>query len=81
MTRMMKVLVYAGFSYSVDTTDSRAAAMNDTAQGAYGQVSAAVSFLDPVLLGIEDATAGHEIVCDGYGYNGTTTLRSGTFGL
>ncbi len=58
MTRMMKVLVYAGFSYSVDTTDSRAAAMNDTAQGAYGQVSAAVSFLDPVLLGIGKDTIG-----------------------
>ncbi len=52
MARMMKIIVYAGFSYSVDTTDSPAAAMNDKAQGAFGQVSAAVSFLDPLLLGI-----------------------------
>jgi oligoendopeptidase F len=51
MERMMKVVVYAGFSYSVDTLDPKAAAMNDKAQGAYGQVSAAVSFLDPLLLG------------------------------
>src|SRR5512143_1817747 len=31
--RMQRALVYAGFSYSVDTTDQPAAGMNDRAQG------------------------------------------------
>jgi oligoendopeptidase F len=58
MARMMRVVVYAGFSYSVDTLDPRAAAMNDKAQGAFGQVSSAVSFLEPLLLGIGKETVG-----------------------
>ena len=58
VARTMRIVVYAGFSFSVDTLDARAAAMNDKAQGVFGQVSAAVSFLDPVLLGIGKETLG-----------------------
>lgn len=48
--RAMKLMVYANYSYSVDTQDGKAAAMNDEAQGAWGQVSSACSFVDPLLL-------------------------------
>jgi oligoendopeptidase F len=54
--RMFRAVVYAGFSYAVDTTSSRATAMNDRAQGAFGRVSAAVSFVDPELIAIGRAT-------------------------
>jgi len=50
--RMQRALVYAGFSYSVDTTDQAAAGMNDRAQGALGRVNAAVSFVEPELIAI-----------------------------
>jgi oligoendopeptidase F len=50
--RMHRALVYAGFSYSVDTADQKAAAMNDRAQGAFGRVGAAISFVDPDLIAI-----------------------------
>jgi oligoendopeptidase F len=48
--RMQRALVYAMFSYSVDTTDQRAAAMNDRAQAALGRVNAAISFVEPELI-------------------------------
>jgi oligoendopeptidase F len=54
--RMFGVLVYAGFSFSVDTTDQKAAGMNDRAQGAFGQVSAVISFVDPELIAIGKET-------------------------
>ena len=47
-----KALMYAGFSYAVNTTDSRAAGMRSKAQGVHGQVLSAVSFLQPEILGI-----------------------------
>jgi oligoendopeptidase F len=50
--RVYRALVYAGFAHSVDTTDQKAAAMNDRAQGALGGVSAAVSYVEPELIGI-----------------------------
>jgi oligoendopeptidase F len=50
--RMQRAFVYAGFSYSVDTTDQRAVAMNDRAQGALGRVNAAISFVEPELIAI-----------------------------
>ncbi len=56
--RMYRALVYAGFSYSVDTADQKAAAMNDRAQGAFGRVSASISFVDPELIGIGRETLG-----------------------
>jgi oligoendopeptidase F len=40
----------------VYTTDQKAAAMNDRAQGAFGRVSAAVSFVDPELIRIGSRT-------------------------
>ncbi len=55
MARMNRAYVYAGFSYSVDTTDQQAAAMSGKAQGMYGQVMAAAAFLNPELIAI-----GHE---------------------
>jgi oligoendopeptidase F len=54
--RAYRILVYAGFSFSVDTTDQKAAAMNDRAQGAFARVSAAVSFVDPKLISIGSRT-------------------------
>ena len=50
--RMYRALVYAGFSYGVDTADQKAAAMNDRAQGAFGRVSASISFVDPELIAV-----------------------------
>jgi len=44
--------VYAGFSYAVDTTNQQAAGMRGKAQGMYGQVLAAISFLNPEILEI-----------------------------
>ena len=54
--RMQRALVYAGFSYNVDTTDQAAAGMHDRAQGALGRVNAAVSFVEPELIAIGSAT-------------------------
>jgi len=44
--------MYAGFSYAVDTTDQQAAGMRGKAQGMYGQILAAISFLNPEILEI-----------------------------
>ena len=52
MARMNRAYVYAGFSFSVDTTDQKAAAMNGKAQGFYGQVMATAAFLNPEVLAI-----------------------------
>jgi oligoendopeptidase F len=52
MARMNRAYVYAGFSFSVDTTDQSAAAMNGKAQGLYGQVMATAAFLNPEVLAI-----------------------------
>ena len=48
--RSYTVYMYAQFAYSVDTTDQASAAMVGKAQGMFGQVLAAVSFLNPELL-------------------------------
>ncbi len=50
--RAQTVFMYAQFSYAVDTTNQAAGAMVGKAQGMYGQVAAAVSFLNPELLKI-----------------------------
>jgi oligoendopeptidase F len=55
MARASRVSVYAGFAYNVDTGDQVAAAMSSKAQGMYGQLLAASSFLNPELIAI-----GHE---------------------
>ncbi len=56
LIRVSRVVVYAGFAYSVDTTDQSAAAMAGQSQGVAGQVFASVSFLDPELLEIGETT-------------------------
>jgi oligoendopeptidase F len=50
MVRMYRAYVYAGFSYSVDTTDQNAAAMQDKAQSALGRIGGAAAFITPELL-------------------------------
>lgn len=55
-SRMDRVVVYAVFSYSVETTDQNAAAMAGKAQGVAGEVSAAISYIDPELIEIGQKT-------------------------
>jgi len=50
--RAYTVYMYANFAYSVETTDSEAVGMVGKAQGMFGQVSAAVSYLQPETLAI-----------------------------
>jgi len=56
--RAYRVFVYAGFAYSVDTTNQAASAMQSRAQGMLGQVAAAAAFLNPGLLAIGEETLG-----------------------
>ena len=53
--RASRVLVYAGFSYAVDTTNQEAAGMQSKAQGMMGEVAAAIAFLRPEILEIGQA--------------------------
>jgi len=55
MKRLMHVLMYAGFSYNVDTTNQSSAAMYGKAQGVYGQAAGAIAFINPELLQIGKA--------------------------
>ena len=50
VSRAQIAFMYAGFSYAVDTTDQNAAGMRGKAQGMYGQVLSAVSFIQPEIL-------------------------------
>ena len=50
--RAQTIFMYAQFSYAVDTTNQAAGEMMGKAQGMFGQVAAAVSFLNPELLKI-----------------------------
>jgi oligoendopeptidase F len=52
VSRVSIAFMYAGFSYAVDTTNQQAAGMRGRAQGIYGQVLSAVSFLQPEILAI-----------------------------
>ncbi|MCU0503469.1 MAG: oligoendopeptidase F, partial [Anaerolineae bacterium] len=54
--RAQKLYTYAGMSYAVDTNDAAAAKRNGRVQGLWGQVMAAIAFLDPELLAIGEAT-------------------------
>ena len=45
--RVYKIYMYAMFSYSVDTTNQKASALLDKAQGVAGQENAALSFVNP----------------------------------
>lgn len=50
--RAARVRVYASMSSAVDATDQQAAGMNSKATSALAQVSAAISFVEPELLGV-----------------------------
>jgi oligoendopeptidase F len=52
LRRAYTVYMYAQFSYAVDATNQASAAMVGKAQGMFGQVFAAASFLNPELLKI-----------------------------
>lgn len=52
MQRVYKLYTYAGMAYAVNTADQAAAKRNGRAQGLFGQVLAAMSFLDPELLAL-----------------------------
>ena len=52
VVRVERLYMYAGFAYSVDTADQAAAAMADKAGSVYGQVIAAISFVQPEILEI-----------------------------
>jgi oligoendopeptidase F len=52
LSRAQIALMYTGFLYAVDTTNQRAAGMRSRAQGMYGQVLSAVSYLQPEILAI-----------------------------
>src|SRR6266511_5116378 len=52
ISRVQTAVMYAGFSYAVDTTDQHAAGIRSKAQGMNGQVLSAVSFLSPEILAI-----------------------------
>lgn len=51
-----KVVIYAGLSHYVDTTDQEAVGRFSMAQGLYGKSLAAVAYLDPELLKIGEST-------------------------
>ena len=52
VARTQIAFMYAGFSYAVDTTNQQSAGMRSKAQGVYGEVLSAVSFLQPEILEI-----------------------------
>ena len=54
--RLGKVVIYAGMSHYVDTTDQEAVGRFGQAQGLYGKSLAAVAYLDPELLKIGEST-------------------------
>ena len=56
LSRAQTAYMYAVFSYAVDTTNQEAAGMRDKAQGMYGQVLSAISFLQPEILAIGKQT-------------------------
>jgi oligoendopeptidase F len=55
MQRAMKLYVYAGMGFAVDTNNQAAAKRNGRAQSLAGQALAAIAFLDPDLLAVGKA--------------------------
>jgi len=51
-SRAQIAAMYAGFQYSVDTTNQEYAGMHSKAMSMYGQVASAVSFIQPEILAI-----------------------------
>ncbi len=64
MSRLYKAYVYAGFSYSVNTADQKAAAMQGKAQGVFGQTLAAISFLTPELIALGEEKLNQWVATD-----------------
>ena len=56
LSRAQKAFMYAGFAYAVDTTNQEAAGRRGQAQGMYGQVISAISFLQPEILSLGKET-------------------------
>lgn len=54
--RAYRLYVYASMTYATDTSDQAAAALNGRAQGLFGQVFAATSFVDPEMIAIGQQT-------------------------
>jgi len=52
MAAIGKIFVYAGLTYSVDTTNQAAAARNDRGRGLFGMALAATAFAQPEMLEI-----------------------------
>ena len=52
ISRAQTAAMYAVFLYNVDTTNQQSAGMRSKAQGMFGQVASAVSFIQPELLEI-----------------------------
>jgi len=52
ISRAQTTYMYAAFLYSVDTTNQTSAGMRSKAQGMFGQVASAVSFIQPEILSI-----------------------------
>jgi oligoendopeptidase F len=52
LSRAQTAYMYAGFSYNVDTTNQKATGMIGKAQGMFGQVLSAVSYIEPEMLAI-----------------------------
>lgn len=52
MTAVGKIFVYAGLTYSVDTTNQETAARNDRARGLFGLAIATTAFAQPEMLAI-----------------------------
>lgn len=50
--RIARLLLYAGFSSAVDTSDQKAQAMEGRAGALYGQYAATSAFIDPELIAI-----------------------------
>ncbi len=53
--RAYRVMMYAGFTYAVDTTNQESAGRAGRAQGVMAQVMAALAFVDPELIALGEA--------------------------
>jgi len=54
--RLIRLVVYANLSYSVDTNDQEAARMDGQVRGLRARLNAATAFIDPEILGIKPET-------------------------
>ncbi len=64
LTAVSRIFVYAGLTYSVDTTNQETAARNDRARGLFGMAIAATAFAQPEMLAIGFDTLRHWLTQD-----------------